>query len=122
MSETTCPFCGFELEVEQTTRAWSFDKEAPIEFLQVTQESSDHLEACAESRRKGLTAYEKRIEDYAQEHGHRISRGKVQRLALRLYKRGERMHDETLERLFMHADPTPQQAFRNIEREGAQQS
>lgn len=66
-----------------------------------------------------VSGYEKRIAEYALEHGHAISRSKVQRLALRIWKRGERMHDETLERIFAHADPTPKEAFRNIERDAA---
>jgi hypothetical protein len=65
------------------------------------------------------TGYEKRISEYAIEHGHQISRSKVQRLALRLAKRQARTWDEDLERIFTHADPTPKQAIRNIERAAA---
>jgi len=63
------------------------------------------------------TGFEYRIAAYAAEHEITISRGKVQRLALRLSKRMDRLSDETLERVFMHSDPTPKLAIRNIERE-----
>jgi len=63
------------------------------------------------------TAYEKRITTYAAEHGHDISRSKAQRLALKLCKRQARMLDCDLERIFMHSDPVPKEAIRNIERE-----
>lgn len=63
------------------------------------------------------TAYEKRITEYAQQNLIRISRSKAQRLAMKLHKRQARMWDEDLERIFMHSDPTPKQAIRNIERE-----
>ena len=61
------------------------------------------------------TGYEKRITEYAAEHGHEISRSKVQRLANKLAKRQARMSDLDLERIFTHADPTPKQAIRNID-------
>ena len=61
------------------------------------------------------TGYEKRIAEYATEHGHDISRSKVQRLANKLAKRQARMSDLDLERIFTHADPTPKQAIRNID-------
>lgn len=65
------------------------------------------------------TGYEKRITEYATTHGHEIGRGKVQRLALRLCKRQVRMSDLELERILTHSDPTPKEAFRNIERQAA---
>jgi hypothetical protein len=65
------------------------------------------------------TGYEKRIREYADTHGHDIGRSKVQRLALRLCKRQARMTDLDLERIFVHSDPTPKEAFRNIERQAA---
>ncbi|WXW93174.1 hypothetical protein SEA_BRAYBEAST_38 [Arthrobacter phage BrayBeast] len=63
------------------------------------------------------TGYEKRITEYAAAHGHEIGRSKAQRLALKLCKRQARMTDLDLERIFVHSDPTPREAFRNIERE-----
>lgn len=65
------------------------------------------------------TAYEKRITEYTQANLIRITRSKAQRLAMKLHKRQARMWDEDLERIFMHSDPTPKQAIRNIEREVA---
>ena len=62
-----------------------------------------------------LTGYEARIRNYTTEHAITVSRSKIQRLALKLYKRQARMWDEDLERIFMHADPTPAEAIRNIE-------
>lgn len=69
-----------------------------------------------------LTGYKRRIREYADEHHHFLTDSKVSRLATRLHKRQARMWDEDLERIFTHPDPTPAQAIRNIEREGAQQS
>jgi len=62
-----------------------------------------------------LTGYEARIRTYTAEHAITVSRSKIQRLALKLHKRQARMWDEDLERIFMHADPTPREAIRNIE-------
>ena len=62
-----------------------------------------------------LTGYEARIRNYTAEHAITVSRSKIQRLALKLHKRQARMWDEDLERIFMHADPTPAEAIRNIE-------
>lgn len=67
-----------------------------------------------------FTGYKQRIREYADANHHDISDSKASRLALRLYKRQARMWDEDLERVFMHADPTPAQAIKNIERKGAQ--
>lgn len=61
------------------------------------------------------TGYEKRITEYAAANGHEIGRSKAQRLALKLCKRQARMTDLELERILTHSDPTPKQAFRNIE-------
>lgn len=65
------------------------------------------------------TGYEKRIHEYAAENLIPISKGKAQRLALRLCKRQARMWDEDLERIFMHSDPTPRDAIRNVMRAAA---
>lgn len=61
-----------------------------------------------------ITGYQNRIIQYAQEHCIRITKGKAERLAIKLHKRGARMQDEDLERIFMHSDPTPKKAFRNL--------
>ena len=66
------------------------------------------------------TGYEKRITEYASTHGHELSRSKAQRLAMKLCKRQARMTDLDLERILTHSDPTPKEAFRNIEREADQ--
>lgn len=65
-----------------------------------------------------LTGYKRRIRNYATEHHYEVSDSKISRLALKLAKRQARMLDEDLERILMHADPTPAEAIRNIEREG----
>ncbi|AJT42392.1 hypothetical protein [Psychromicrobium lacuslunae] len=61
------------------------------------------------------TGYERRLLEYAAEHFLVLGRSKARRLAIKLCKRQARMMDLDLERIFAHADPTPQQAFRNIE-------
>ncbi|MFH5879795.1 hypothetical protein [Arthrobacter sp. NA-172] len=61
------------------------------------------------------TGYEKRILEYAEVHGHEVGRSKAQRLASKLCKRQARMTDLDLERILTHSDPTPRQAFRNME-------
>jgi len=68
------------------------------------------------------TGYRDRILTYAADHGHEIGTSKAMRLAVKLCKRQARMTDLELERIFVHSDPTPKQAFRNIadaEREAA---
>lgn len=66
-----------------------------------------------------ITGYENRIHGYAALHMIPVSRRMTKRLAYELHKRGARMRDTDLERVFMHADPTPREAIRNIEREAA---
>lgn len=63
-----------------------------------------------------LTGYKRRIREYADTHSHDIGDSKISRLAVKLCKRQSRMLDEDLERIFMHSDPTPKKAIRNIER------
>ena len=63
------------------------------------------------------TGYRDRILSYAAEHGHEVGASKAMRLAVKLCKRQARMTDLDLERIFCHNDPTPREAFRNIERE-----
>jgi hypothetical protein len=64
-----------------------------------------------------ITGYENRIREFTADRFIPISDGKVKTLAHRLAKRQARMLDEDLERIFTHADPTPVEAIRNIERE-----
>lgn len=66
-----------------------------------------------------ITGYENRIREYTTERLIPIGRGRVKTLAHRLAKRQARMLDEDLERILMHADPTPLEAIRNIEHVGA---
>lgn len=66
-----------------------------------------------------LTGYKRRIREYATAHSHDIGDSKISRLATKLCKRQARMLDEDLERIFMHSDPTPKKAIRNIEGEAA---
>lgn len=65
------------------------------------------------------TGYRDRILGYAADHGHEIGPSKAMRLAVKLCKRQSRMTNEDLERIFMHSDPTPKKAIRNIERSTA---
>lgn len=62
------------------------------------------------------TGYEKRIAAELEARGECWSRSKIQRVALGLCKRQERMENTDWERIFTHADPTPKEAIRNIER------
>jgi len=61
-----------------------------------------------------LTAYQKRVAEYAAERGIDVSRTVMQGIAKGLHRRQARMSDVDLERVFMRADPTPPAAFRNI--------
>lgn len=63
------------------------------------------------------TGYEKRIAAELEARGEHWSRSKIQRQAVRLCKRQERMDCIDWERIFTHSDPTPKQAIRNIEAE-----
>jgi len=65
------------------------------------------------------TGYKHRILEYAEGHGHEISDGRAMKLAIKLHRRQARMMDLDLEQFFMHSDPTPHDAIRNIEREQA---
>ena len=64
-----------------------------------------------------LTGYKRRIREYATTHHEEIGDSKISRLATKLCKRQARMLDEDLERIFMHSDPVPKKAIRNIEKE-----
>ena len=61
------------------------------------------------------TGYRDRILTYAAENGHDVGTSKAMRLAVKLCKRQAKMTDLELERILTHSDPTPKQAFRNIE-------
>ena len=61
------------------------------------------------------TGYEKRITAELQDRGEHWSRSKIQRAALKLCKEQARMECVDWERIFMHSDPTPKLAIRNIE-------
>ena len=61
------------------------------------------------------TGYRDRILTYAAENGHDVGTSKAMRLAVKLCKRQAKMTDLDLERILTHSDPTPKQAFRNIE-------
>lgn len=63
-----------------------------------------------------LTGYENKIRSWTFDHGVECSKRKSKTLARMLFERQARMSDETLERLFMHSDPTPRDAIRNVER------
>lgn len=60
------------------------------------------------------SGYKNRILGYAAENGHDISDGRAMKLAIQLHRRQARMQDEDLERIFMHSDPTPKLAIRNL--------
>ena len=73
-----------------------------------------------------LTGYEKRIAEFAVEHTDELARhgvcwgpSRVKRLAYRMCKAKARTWDEDLWNVFGIPDPTPAEAIRNIEREGA---
>ena len=61
-----------------------------------------------------VTGFERRIAEYAYDHGIELKRGKVQRLANRVRCRIERMTDLDRERLVMHSDPVPCEALHHI--------
>lgn len=61
------------------------------------------------------TGYEKCITAELEARGDHWSRSKIQRQAMKLCKRQARMASLDWERIFMHSDPTPKQAIRNLE-------
>lgn len=70
------------------------------------------------------TGYEKRIAEWHAAHGLPISKGKTQRLALRLAKRQAPLtedFEDALRNLGIVSDPTPREAIRNIEAEAVTQ-
>lgn len=66
-----------------------------------------------------LTAYENRILAYRDENHPTIGKRTAKTIARMLHERQARMQDEDLERVFMHSDPTPRKAIRNLERVSA---
>ena len=66
-----------------------------------------------------LTSYENQIKQWKKKTGREISRGQIKTVAHAFYKRQLRMNDLDLERIFMHSDPTPRGAIRNIEKSAA---
>lgn len=64
-----------------------------------------------------LTAYENRVLEYRDAEHPSTGKRIAKTIARMLFERQARMSNEDLERIFMHADPTPKEAIRNIERE-----
>lgn len=64
-----------------------------------------------------LTAYENRVLAYKDANYPHIGKRTAKTIARMLCERQARMTDLDLERIFTHSDPTPKQAFRNIEDE-----
>jgi hypothetical protein len=62
-----------------------------------------------------LTAYENRVLAYRDEHFPSIGKRTAKTIARMLCERQARMTDLNLERILTHSDPTPKQAFRNLE-------
>lgn len=62
-----------------------------------------------------LTGYENRIKSFTAERSIPIGKGQIKTLAFSLCKRQARMTDLDLERILTHSDPTPKQAFKNME-------
>lgn len=62
-----------------------------------------------------LTAYENRVLAYRDEKFPHIGKRTAKTIARMLCERQARMTDLDLERILTHSDPTPKQAFRNIE-------
>lgn len=62
------------------------------------------------------SGYKNRILEFTRERDINVSDGRAMKLAIKLHRRQARMLDEDLERVFMHSDPTPKKAIRNLER------
>lgn len=62
-----------------------------------------------------LTAYENRVLEYRDAEHPAVGKRTAKTIARMLHARQARMNDLDLERVFMHADPTPREAIRNIE-------
>lgn len=66
-----------------------------------------------------LTGYENRVLAFRDERYPHIGKRTAKTIARMLFERQARMTDLDLEKFFMHADPTPRDAIRNIERSAA---
>jgi len=66
-----------------------------------------------------LTAYENRVLAYRDANHPHIGKRTAKTIARMLCERQARMTDLELERILTHSDPTPKEAFRNIEREAS---
>lgn len=62
-----------------------------------------------------ITSYENQIKKFKAKRGLEISRGQIKTVAHAFHKRQARMSNLALERIFMHSDPTPRDAIRNLE-------
>ena len=92
----------------------------PVTYTRTAEDGS------FETATLSLTGYEKRIAEFAVEHTDELAAAgvswgssKIKRLAYRLCKEQARVWDEDLWNVFGIPDPTPAQAFRNLEDEGA---
>lgn len=66
-----------------------------------------------------LTAYENRVLEFRDANYPAAGKRTAKTIARMLFERQERMTDLDLEKFFMHTDPTPRDAIRNIERSAA---
>lgn len=66
-----------------------------------------------------LTAYENRVLAFRDERFPTAGKRTAKTIARMLFERQARMTDLDLEKFFMHADPTPAEAIRNIEESAA---
>jgi hypothetical protein len=64
-----------------------------------------------------LTAYENRVLAFRDANFPHVGKRTAKTIARMLCERQARMTDLDLERILTHSDPTPKEAFRNIERE-----
>jgi len=64
-----------------------------------------------------LTAYENRVLEFKDNNFPNVGKRTAKTIAKMLFERQARMTDLELERILTHSDPTPKQAFRNIERD-----
>lgn len=62
-----------------------------------------------------LTAYENRVLAYRDANFPHVGKRTAKTIARMLCERQARMTDLDLERILTHSDPTPKQAFRNLE-------
>jgi hypothetical protein len=62
-----------------------------------------------------LTAYENRVLAYRDANFPHVGKRTAKTIARMLCERQARMTDLELERILTHSDPTPKQAFRNLE-------